>query len=217
MPQACAANVSKDKLRPVLKEIENLAFLQTDSGTSAFLDLCDGTVRAIFVKNVVFDEDSTATKRARPLAEDEEGPSQDGDDIFSKIVALMTTETLALIEAFGQAKWRTRIDIESITKRKTFLRAFSQRITMRNKGKVSEADARQLHNVLMTPFSSSDETPFFHWLTHNAVACVTTNEHISSVANRALLEVSCFFFFFFLVSYHLSLLCRTMKSSLGAT
>ena len=191
--------------------------MQTDSGESAFLDLCDGTVRAIFVKNVAssVDDVAVASKRARPIAEGEEGVV-DEDDIFSKLVNMITTETLALIEAFGQAKWRTRVDIESITKRKTFLRAFSQRLTMRNKGKATEADAKQLFKVLMTPFSSSDGTPFFHWMTHNAVACVTTNEHISSAANKTLVEVrekplpphpvglTCFF-------------ARTMKNCRGAT
>lgn len=165
--------------------------MQTDSGESAFLDLCDGTVRAIFVKNVAssVDDVAVASKRARPIAEGEEGVIGEEDDIFSKLVSMIATETLAVIEAFAQAKWRTRVDIESITKRKTFLRAFSQRLAMRNKGKATEADAKQLLKVLMTPFSSSDETPFFHWMTHNAVACVTTNEHISSAANKTLVEV----------------------------
>lgn len=201
----------------MLKEIENLAFLQTDSGTSAFLDLCDGTVRAIFAKNVTVDDSASGTKRSRPEEANDDG--DDGDDIFSKLVTLVTTETLALIEAFGQAKWRTRIDMESITKRKTFLRAFSQRLAMRkDKGKVSEADVQQLLKVLMTPFSSSDETPFFHWMTHNAVACVTTNEHISSVANRTLFEVSESIFLCLLFSSSFSFsIDRTMKNCLGAT
>jgi hypothetical protein len=181
-------NVSKDKLRSVIKEIEHLCFLQTDEGASSLLDLCDGAVRAAFVKSVTSAEESTdgSLKRVRSSEEQEGEDASSSADFFSKLFTMITTEILALIEAFGAAKWRTRVDIESITKRRAFLRAFSTRLSRTRRA--TESDAKQLYQVLMGRFSSVDETPFFHWLTHNTVACVTTNEHISSIANRQLLE-----------------------------